>query len=94
MGWPMHELSLMSDLLGKARRVVEDAGADRAVLVGVRLGALSHLSEEHLRGHFQTASVGTVLEGADLHVEVGTDPADPHAQDVMLVHVDVAAAEV
>lgn len=94
MGSPMHELSLMSDLLGKATRVVEDAGADRAVLVRVRLGALSHLSEEHLRGHFETASVGTMLEGADLAVEVGTDPTDPHAQDVMLVHVDVAGAEV
>ena len=84
----------MSDLLTKATRVVEDAGADRAVLVGVRLGALSHLSEEHLRSHFETASVGTVLEDATLDVEVATNPSDPHAQDVMLVHVDVAAAEV
>jgi hydrogenase nickel incorporation protein HypA/HybF len=90
----MHELSMMSDLLGKATRVVVDGGADRAVVVGVRLGALSHLSEEHLRAHFETASVGTVLEGAELQVEVGTDPADPHAQDVLLIHVDVAAAEV
>jgi hydrogenase nickel incorporation protein HypA/HybF len=86
----VHELSLVSDLLRQATHVVLDCGADRAVRVGVRLGALSHLSEQHLRDHFDTATVGTVLEGAELVVEVSADPHDEHAQDLILTHVEIA----
>lgn len=86
----MHELSLMKDLIRKAGDVVRLEGGTRATRVGIRLGALSHMSPEHLREHFVQAAAGTVLEGADLDIELVEDPADPHAQSILLTSVDVA----
>jgi hydrogenase nickel incorporation protein HypA/HybF len=50
----------------------------------MRLGALSHISPEHLREHFLREAHGTIAEGAQLTIEVGHDPGDPRAQDVVL----------
>ena len=54
----------------------------------VRLGALTDLSADHFREHFETAAVGSLAEGATLEVEVDTDTEDPNAQDILLVSVD------
>lgn len=85
----MHEMSLMADLMRKAEDVVRREGGRRAALVRVRLGAMAHMSPEHLRGHFEDFSRGSLLEGAQLEIEQSEDTNDPDAQHVRLLSVDV-----
>ena len=85
----MHEHSLMIDLVHKAESVVQANGAIGASRVTVRLGALSHISPEHLRDHFARITTGTLLAGAVLEVEPAEDVAAPDAMDVTLTAVDV-----
>lgn len=80
----MHEFSLMADLMRKIESVAHQEHAARVAGVKVRLGALCHISPEHFREHFVTASHRTLADGATLEIEVATDPADPRAQDVYL----------
>ena len=85
----MHEASLMANLM---RRIDEIAMAERArrvVGVSVRLGALSHMSAEHLAEHFGQAAAGTIAEGARLEVAVSDDPRHANAQDLMLESIEV-----
>jgi hydrogenase nickel incorporation protein HypA/HybF len=58
--------------------------------ISVRLGALSHMSPEHFREHWEHAAVGTVAEGAEIAIEAASDPADPHAEEILLQSVTVA----
>jgi ribulose-5-phosphate 4-epimerase/fuculose-1-phosphate aldolase len=85
----MHERVLMRDLMQKIE--AESCGA-RVTRVRVRLGALSHFSEEHFREHFDDASRGTVAEDAAVDVELRTDPTEDEAQGVVLESIDVEAA--
>lgn len=85
----MHEMSLLSDLLGKIQHLAEQSGARRVVAVRVWLGALCHISAGHFRAHFEAGTRGTVAEGAVLEVETSEDPDDPHAQDILLKSIDV-----
>lgn len=87
----MHEFSLMADLLRKIEQLAKDADADRVTAVKVKLGALSHVTPDHFREHFEEAIVGTVAEGAKLDVEQRDDEHDPNAQDILLESVDIAA---
>lgn len=87
----MHEAGLVRDLVRKADAIVAADGAEHAVAVSVRTGALSHVSAEHLRGHFAVASRGTRLEGAELAVVADEDPTAADALDLVLVSVEVAA---
>jgi len=84
----MHELSLIQDLLQKIEQVAREHQATQVTGVTVRLGALTDLSADHFREHFETAAVGSLAEGATLEVEVDTDTEDPNAQDILLVSVD------
>ena len=86
----MHEHSLLRDLLCKVDRIAREQRSSRVVGVRVRLGALAHISPEHLREHFAQATQGTVAQGAALHVEADTDIHAPHAQDILLRSVEVA----
>ena len=85
----MHELSLVADLVRKAEATALAEGAGQVTGLSVRLGALSHLSPEHLEEHLKQAARGSMLEGARLEVTVGTDPTDPQAQEVELLSVEV-----
>jgi hydrogenase nickel incorporation protein HypA/HybF len=87
----MHEFSLMADLLRKIKQLAKDADADQVTAVRVKLGGLSHITPDHFREHFEEAIVGTVAEGAKLYVEQCDDEHDPHAQDILLESVDIAA---
>ena len=80
----MHELSLLSDLLRKITSVAQEQNAEKVVSIQVKLGALCHLSADHFREHFSHTVCGTVAEGARLDIEVSTDQADPHAQEIVL----------
>lgn len=86
----MHEFSLMADLMRKIEQVAADNGAKQVTRVRVWLGALSHITPEHFREHFEDGIRGTVAEGAQLEVETSDDEADPEAQQIVLRSLDVA----
>ncbi len=89
----MHDSSMMKGLIRTAETAARQAGGSRVSGLRVRVGSLSGISPDHLRGHFEEAAAGTLLEGALLTVEEG--PAgvaaldDPSAQGVLLIGVDV-----
>lgn len=85
----MHELSLVASLCARAEAAARADGARRVTALSVRLGALSHLSPQHLRDHLDRATAGSMLEGARLEVTVDTDPAHPGAQDIELLSLEV-----
>ena len=85
----MHELTLMNDLMRKITAVAQANQAARVTGVTVRLGALAHISAEHFRNHFVIAARGTPAADARLNIEIAKDVADPHAQDIRLLSVDI-----
>ncbi len=86
----MHEFSLLEDLLNKINSIAKENDSDKVIGVKVKLGALSHISAEHFREHFNHAVQGTIAEGAKLDTFLSTDETDPHAQDILLESVEVA----
>ena len=85
-----HEFSLMANLLQKIDDAArQDSPDSKVVGVKVRIGALANISAGHFREHFEEAVRGTRAEGAALTIVESSDPADPHAQDIMLESVDV-----
>ena len=85
----MHESSLMTGLMRQVDSIARAQNATKVVGVRVKLGALSHMSPEHFRGHFDVASRGTLAEGATLAIEVMPDLNDPHAQEILLDSIEV-----
>ena len=85
----MHETGLVRDLLGRIAVAAAAAGAERVRGVTIRLGALSQISPEHFRAHFEEESRGTPAEGAMLTIEDAQDIADPRAQHVLLQSLDL-----
>lgn len=86
----MHELSLMKDLLQKIDQIAHDNQPLQLQSVTVVLGALSHISAEHFREHFEQAVAGGALESVALQVECDTDIHAPTAQDILLKSVDLS----
>ncbi len=82
----MHEASLMTDLMQKITAL---ARRERVVRVAVWLGALSHMSPEHFRQHFEHAAAGTPAEGATVEVLVSSDLDDENAESILLRSIDV-----
>lgn len=80
----MHETGIVRDLVRRMEAAARDAKAIRVTGVAVWLGALSQFSPEHFREHFVDESRGSLAEGAELSIEVSSDVAHPHAQDVMM----------
>lgn len=85
----MHELSLIRDLLRKIEQIAAEQQASRVVAVGVRIGALAHISADHFREHFVDGVRGTLADGARLDIETGTDTGEPQAQSIVLTRIDV-----
>ncbi len=79
----------MRALMRKVEGVARDAGADRVTAISVRLGALSHMSPDHFLEHFEASSGGTIADGARCRIETAEDPAEPGAQDILLLSVEV-----
>ncbi len=70
----MHEASLIADLIAKVEQAARDHGAHRVITVAISVGALDPAAPEHLRGHFEAAAAGTMLEGAELRITRNPDP--------------------
>ncbi len=85
----MHEMSLLRDLLAKIEEIARAEDASAVTHVKVKLGALSHISAEHFREHWDEAIEGHVAETADLEVEELTDETDPLAQEIVLESLEV-----
>ena len=79
----------MSDLMGRIELIARSESAQRVVKVQVRIGALSHLSPDHFKEHFERVSIGTLAENAQLDIEVEQDVNSPHAQEVILESVEI-----
>jgi hydrogenase nickel incorporation protein HypA/HybF len=85
----MHEASLINDLMQKILAVAADQDAERVAVAQVWLGALSHMSADHFRGHFEIAAAGTIAAGAALRIEISEDLDHPDAQHLLLQSIEV-----
>jgi hydrogenase nickel incorporation protein HypA/HybF len=85
----MHEHFLLNDLITKIEKIAREYEADHVLGIKVKLGALSNISADHLKMHFEEAVKGTVAERADLKIEQLTDKTDPCAQDILLDSVEI-----
>ncbi len=85
----MHERKLMDDLIRKIESEARAQHARRVSRVRVRLGALSHFTEEHFREHFVDAARGGIAESAQVETELRSDRTEPEAQGVVLESIDV-----
>ena len=85
----MHETALVRDVVHRIEDLARATGAHRVTGVRIWLGALSHLSAEHFREHFDISAQGLIAAGATLAIEVSDDLHDPNAQNVRLESVDL-----
>ena len=85
----MHEMGLINDLLNKMDAIAKEQNASRITKANVWLGALSHISADHFKGHFIDGTAGTIAQGAELEIEMSDDMNDPNAQSILLKSVDV-----
>lgn len=85
----MHEQSLMNSLMRQIGTVAAKENATRVISVKVRLGALSHMSSDHFREHFDEAARGGIAEKANLEIELSSDESDPNAMEIMIESVEV-----
>lgn len=85
----MHETGLVRDLIRRIDQAAAANGAARVSGVRVWLGALSHLSADHLREHFVVEARGSIAEGARLVITESDDLADPDAQHVRLESLEM-----
>jgi hydrogenase nickel incorporation protein HypA/HybF len=79
----------MTDLMREIEDVARADGATRVTRVSVRLGALSHFTQEHFREHFVDASRGTLAEGAAVDAVLENNLEDPRAAGVVLESLEV-----
>ena len=65
----MHEVSIMEDILDTVFTHPEVEPARRVTAIRVKIGSLSSIVEESLRFAFDSLSIGTKADGAQLIVE-------------------------
>jgi len=80
----------MNNLMNKILTLAEKEHATKVTKVSVKLGALSHMSPEHFKEHFDISAKGTIAEDAIIEAEESTDMNDPNAQTILLKSIDVA----
>lgn len=85
----MHEMQTVRALHSRAVEAARVARASRVVTIHIRIGALSHLSPDHLRKHFMRLTETSILAGARLDIVVDTDPTADLSQEVELVSLEV-----
>lgn len=88
----MHEAGMIRDLLAKIEELAARESSKQITGVTVWLGALSHISAEHFREHFENETTGSIAENAKLDIEVSDDIHHPQAQAILLRSIDIAEA--
>lgn len=86
----MHEKSVIDHLIRKILELAKKENALKVTKVSVILGALSHMSKEHFKEHFDIAALGSIAEAAEIEAEESQDIDDPNATMVMLKSIDVS----
>lgn len=79
----------MNDLIKKVIFIAHREGAAKVTKISVKLGALSHMSKEHFKEHFDIASIGTIAHGAEIEAEESKEIHEPNAASVILKGIDV-----
>lgn len=85
----MHETGLLKDMLRQISVLAKCENANRIAAITVQLGALTQISPEHFREHFDIESKGTIAEGASLVIELNNDIQDPQAQEIILKDIEI-----
>jgi hydrogenase nickel incorporation protein HypA/HybF len=85
----MHEFSLMNSLMNQIYQIADQQKARKVKKVKVWLGALSHMSAEHFKEHFDEAAVGGIAQNAVLDVTVDTDESSDNAAHILLQSIEV-----
>jgi Zn finger protein HypA/HybF involved in hydrogenase expression len=83
----MHEAGIADRILDIVIARATEAGAPRITAIHVEAGALSAVSEDSLRFHWEQHAAGTPAEGAVLHFTEVDEPTD-----LRLVSIDVEGA--
>ncbi len=65
----MHELSIASAILDRAKAVSEQNGDAKVTKVGLRIGEISGVEEDALRFGFEALCKGSAMEGTELEIE-------------------------
>ena len=78
----------MKSLMAKILEIAEQEDARRVSSVEVWLGALSHMTPEHFREHFDIAAQGSIADGAELITEVSEDINDSNAETILLKSIE------
>ena len=86
----MHEKSVIDHLIRKILELAKKENALKVTKVSVILGALSHMSKEHFKEHFDIAALGSIAQDAEIEAEESLDIQDPNAAMVMLKSIDVS----
>lgn len=76
--------------MNKISAVAEQEHAKQVTEVTVRFGALSHISADHFREHFEHGTQGTIAENARLIIIEAKETGSEQAQDVLLESVEIA----
>ena len=87
----MHESSMMNNLINQIIELANHEGGGRIVSVKVRFGALSGMSPEHFRQHFDAVADQSLGSGVVLHMESSQDIYDPNATAIVLDGIEIEA---
>ena len=66
----MHEMGIISGVLDAVNTSAAEAGANRVLLVSLRIGRMTEAIEDALQFAFEVLSEGTMSEGAELVIEM------------------------
>lgn len=84
----MHEHSLLNALLRQIQQLSFEQLPLKPERITVQLGALSHISAEHFREHFEQAIAGGPFAALQLDIETSHDIHADNAQDIVLKSID------
>ncbi|MGB2705592.1 MAG: hydrogenase maturation nickel metallochaperone HypA [Candidatus Omnitrophota bacterium] len=65
----MHEYHIVEKIVNQAAEKTKSEGASRITKITLALGELSGFAESSVRLYFETISVGTAAEGAELIIK-------------------------
>ncbi|MBS3905060.1 MAG: hydrogenase maturation nickel metallochaperone HypA [Simkania sp.] len=81
----------MDHLMNKILSLAKEEQTTKVTKISVKLGALSHMSAQHFKEHFDIAAKGTIAQDAEIEAEESQDIHDPNATRVVLKSIDVAS---